>query len=148
MVVRLQRYPGSRPLFEDLFNFEREIDSLFGNFLGTGVSPRVRAFPAIDLAEYENESVLVAEMPGVKKEDVKISLENTLLTLSGVRKENALPEGSSRVRNEVEMGEFSRSIELQHAVELDKVTAEMENGMLRIVLPKPERARPREILVH
>jgi HSP20 family protein len=148
MVLRVQRYPVVRPIFEDLYNVERHFDSLFNSLLGTGGLSRVRTFPIIDLAEYENESILVAEMPGVKKEDVKISLENRLLTISGERKAQAIPDGSSWVRNEVDTGEFSRSIELSHAVDADKIIAELENGILRVVLPKPEAVRPHEIRLH
>jgi HSP20 family protein len=148
MVLRVQRYPVVRPIFEDLYNVERHFDSLFNSLLGTGGLSRVRTFPIIDLAEYENESILVAEMPGVKKEDVKISLENRLLTISGERKAQAIPDGSSWVRNEVDTGEFSRSIELSHAVDADKIIAELENGILRAVLPKPEAVRPHEIRLH
>jgi HSP20 family protein len=148
MVVTVQRYPVVRPVFGGIFNAERQIGSLFNSLLGTGGISRARTFPAIDLAEYENESILVAEMPGVKKEDVKISLENRFLTISGERKAQALPEGASLVRNEVDAGEFSRSIELSHALDADKITAEMENGILRVVLPKPEASRPREIRLH
>ena len=148
MVMRIQRYSGARPFFSDLFTFEHEIGDLFNNFLGTGATTRPRMYPAIDLAEYENEWVLVAEMPGVKKGDVKISLENKFLTLSGVRRAVSLSEGSSLLRNEVEAGEFNRTIELPGAVEAEKVTAELENGILRVALPKPEEVRPREIQVH
>jgi len=148
MLVRVQRYPVVGPIFEDLFSAERQIGSLFNNLLGTGGLSRAHTFPAIDHAEYENESILVAEMPGVKKEDVKISLENRFLTISGERKAQELPEGSSWVRNEVDAGEFGRSIELSHAVDADKITAEMEDGILRVVLPKPEAVRPREIRLH
>ena len=148
MLVRVQRYPVARPPFRSLFSSEREIDDLFKSFLGSNVTPFVRTYPAIDLAEHEDELVLVAELPGVKKEDVKISLEDKFLTISGVRKASAIPEGSSWVRNEVDTGEFSRSIELPHGVEAGKVSAELENGILRVVLPKPEQIRPREIRVH
>lgn len=148
MLVRVQRYPISRSLFGDLFNTERQIDSLFSSLLGTDGYSRIRPFPRVDLAEYGNESVLIAEMPGVKKEDVKISLEDRFLTISGERKAQALSEGSLWVRNEVDAGEFSRSFELSHAVDANKVSAEMENGILRVVLPKPEAVRPREIRPH
>ena len=147
MPVRFQRFPVARPLFAELFNFEREVDNLFNNFLGTAVGPGIRAYPAIDLAEHENEMVPVAEMPGVRKEDIRISIENGFIILSGTRRAKTLPEGSSWVRNEVGAGEFRRSLELPHEVDGEQVTAELENGILRVVLPKPAQARPREIRI-
>jgi HSP20 family protein len=146
MLVRVQRYP----LYENpfgLFNFEHGIDQLFEEFLGSSVSREIQEYPAVDLAEYENESVLVAEMPGVKKEDVKVSLEGDNLTIIGVRKSRSLPEKSAWVRNEIGTGTFSRTIELPHVVNAGAVQAELNNGVLRVVLPKAEEVLPKEISV-
>lgn len=147
MVLRVQRYPISRPLFEDLFNLEQGIDGLLGGFLGTRPSAWSREYPAIDIAEYENQSVVVAEIPGVEKEDVKISVHGGVLTISGERKGSALPEGSNWIRNERNRGNFVRTVELPHETKPDAITAELTNGVLRVVLPKAEEARPREIKV-
>ncbi len=141
MFSRVQRYPISR----SLFNLEREIDDLFGSVLGTGRSVWDREYPAVDIAEYENESVIIAEMPGVKKEDVKISVQDGVLAISGERK--ALPEGSRAIRNECCGGKFNRAVDLPHEVESDAITAELTDGVLRIVLPKAEEARPKEIKI-
>lgn len=148
MMFRVHRYPASDSLLGDVFGFEREIDNLFDTVLGTATSSRRTHYPAIDVAEHETESVLVAEVPGVKKEDLKISVENGMLTIQGERKSQSLPERSRWIRNEVETGEFRRVFELPHAVDANKVSAELENGVLRVVLPKPEQVRPREIKVN
>jgi len=147
MLMRVQRLPVAASTFDSLFNMEQEIDGLFGNILGTTWVPAARTYPAIDMAEYENETVVVAEMPGVKKEDVKISVHDGTLHISGERKEQDLPEKSSRIRNEIRVGRFDRAIPLPHAVNVDQVSAELDNGVLRIVLPKAEEARAREIRV-
>ncbi|MDH3252853.1 MAG: Hsp20/alpha crystallin family protein [Ignavibacteria bacterium] len=147
MLVRIERFPGTRSLVNELFDFERDIDSMFGRFLGTTARPAVRTYPALDVAEHENETVVVAEVPGLNKKDIKISVLDGVLTISGIRKERVLPEKSSWVRNEVGTGEFSRSIRLPHEVNTSSISAEMENGVLRIVLPKAEAAKPREISI-
>jgi HSP20 family protein len=97
--------------------------------------------------ENSHEFVVVAELPGVKKEDVKVTLQDGVLTVSGERKQKAVPEESRWHRTEIESGEFHRSIELPTAVDAPAVSAELKDGILRIVVPKAEEARPREITV-
>ncbi len=147
MLSRVQRFPISRSPFGDLFNLEREIEDLFGSVLGTGRSVWDREDPAVDIAEYENGSVVIAEIPGVKKEDVKISVQDGVLAISGERKALALAEGSRAIRNECCGGKFNRAVDLPHEVKSDAITAELTDGVLRIVLPKAEEARPKGIKI-
>jgi HSP20 family protein len=146
MVVRVQRYPAQSWPLGDLWDFEHGIDDLFGSFLNVPtVMPRLRTYPALDVAEYPEETVVVAEIPGARKEDVKVSVQGDVLTISGVRKGHDDSTGNSWLYNEIRTGEFSRSIELPHAVEAGKISAELNNGVLRVVLPKAEDAKAREI---
>ncbi len=150
MLVRVQRYPVASSLFEPFEPFAgigREIEDMFGGLWAAPVSSGVHTYPAVDVAEYENESVVIAEMPGVKKEDLKLSLHDGVLTISGERKAHQVPENSSWLRNETRTGEFSRSIELPHEVKSDAITAELSNGILRVVLPQSEDVGPREIAI-
>ncbi len=142
MFVRVQRFPI---VTSPLANFERDIDSMLSDILQTG--PARSSYPAVDIAEYENETVLVAEIPGVSKEDVKLAVQDGVLTISGVRKANQLPEKSALLRNEIRTGEFTRTIQLPEDAKVDAISAELTNGVLRVVLPKSEQARPREIKV-
>jgi HSP20 family protein len=97
--------------------------------------------------EDKNAVKIVAEVPGVKAEDVKISLENNLLTLRGEKKQQA-EEQSERVhRYERSYGVFERTFSLPTTVDPDKIDAQYANGVLMITIPKAERARPREIPV-
>jgi HSP20 family protein len=125
-------------------------ESLFEDFLtDLGLVPSYsQVFPALDVAEDENASVVVAELPGVRKEDLKITVENGILTISGVRRPYEIPQDARIILNEMRVQEFSRSIELPHEVLMDKVSAELENGVLRITLPKTEAARVRTIPIH
>ena len=147
MVLRLERYPVATPTFNSIFDFQDEIDDLFGNLLGTHMPARVLEFPSLDLTDDENNTMVVAEMPGVRKEDIKVSVQNGLLTISGERKDASLPEGSSWIRNEIRTGKFNRAIVLPHAVNAKEISAELNNGVLKILLPKAEEARSREIPV-
>jgi HSP20 family protein len=129
------------------FDFPRTLDNLIDDVFTSDISPYVSTFPAVDIAEYDNETVVVAELPGVKKEDVKIKFENTVLTISGERKPYEIPEDARVLLNEMRVKEFSRSIEFEHDVDGGKISAEMTNGILTVRLPKAESARVRTIEV-
>ena len=143
MLVKFERIPMIRPVWDSTTRFENEIESLFNGFLAPDFGGS--RSPALDLVERQNETHVVMELPGVQKEDVKISLMEDLLTIKGTRKSQALPEGAKWIRSERQNGEFSRTVQLPHPVKTDSISAEMTNGVLQIVLPKAEEARPREI---
>jgi HSP20 family protein len=104
-------------------------------------------YPACDVFEDKEAVKIVAELPGVKPEDVKLSLENNLLSIRGEKKQEA-EERSERVhRYERSYGTFERAFVLPSTVDGDKISADYQNGILTIVVPKVERARPREIPV-
>jgi HSP20 family protein len=134
-------------MYEPLMNLQRELSDLFDESWPFATSRRTRAFPTVDIAEQGDESIVVAELPGVRKEDLKISIQDGQLTISGERRQHQLPENSSWLKNEAWSGEFSRTIQLPHEVKEDGVSAELKNGILRIVLPKAEEVRAREIKV-
>jgi HSP20 family protein len=147
MLVRFERYPVSRPRFGDVLDMEREVTNMFDNLLSVPGTRWSGASPSVDIAEYENETVVVAEIPGVAREDVKLTLQEGMLTISGERKQAAVPEKGAVVRSELAYGSFRRTFELPHPVQADAVTAELTNGVLRVTLPKAEQARPRDIRV-
>ncbi len=130
-----------------LVRFERDIDSFFQNFLANPWTAGPVQRPNIDVVEYENETVVVAELPGVKKDDLKLTVHDGLLTIAGERKSNGLPEKSRWLRNETTAGSFARTVEMPHAVKGEAISAELTNGILKIVLPKSDEARAREITV-
>ena len=103
--------------------------------------------PPCDVFEDKNAVKIVAEIPGVDAEDVKISLENNLLTLRGEKKQQA-EEQSERVhRYERSYGVFERTFSLPTSVDPEKIDAKYSHGVLTVTIPKSERARPREIPV-
>lgn len=132
-------------LYDDLLNLERELDETFGAF-SSGITAKAEA-PAMNVTDSPESLVLTLEVPGVKKDEIKISVQKGVLTISGERKRTTLPEGASWIRAESWTGAFSRSIELPRDVNADAVSAELNNGILRVSLPKLESVRPREIAI-
>ena len=106
------------------------------------------AAPALDVAEREGELEVVAELPGVRKEDLKVLVHDGVLTISGERNLARLPENARWIRNETGGGSFTRSLELPLPVKDEAITAELKDGILRIVLPKADEARAKEIRVN
>jgi len=101
--------------------------------------------PEVDIFETKDGYVLEAEMPGVNKEGLEITLENNELTIVGHRREQPLA-GESLFR-ECSMADYRRVFELDPAIDTAKVAARMEQGILVLTLPKSERVKPRKITV-
>ena len=129
------------------FDVPNTIHNVFEDFFTTDFFPTSSSFPNIDVAEDENQSVVVAELPGVKKEEVKITFENNVLTISGERKPYEIPEHARVLLNEMRVRDFSRSVTFEHDVDAERISAILENGVLTVALPKAETARARVIEV-
>jgi HSP20 family protein len=103
--------------------------------------------PAVDIFEDKDAVKIMAELPGVKPEDVKLSLENNLLTIRGEKKQEAEERNERVHRYERSYGSFERAFVLPSTVDGEKISAEHRDGVLTVTVPKAERARPREIPV-
>lgn len=132
--------------------FNRLLDEAFRTFPWNGAglpeSPLTGAWiPPVDVREDKDHVRIQAELPGVKPEDVKISLENNLLTIRG-EKQVAEVKDTDRVhRYERAFGVFERSFTVPSTVDADRIEARYEHGVLTVTLPKAERAKPRQITV-
>ena len=104
-------------------------------------------FPPVDVSENELEFRVVAELPGISKDNVKITLNDGVLTLRGEKPTEVKSENETRHHVERTFGVFERSFRLSAPVDKEKITARFENGVLRVVLPKSEESRPREISI-
>ncbi len=139
-----------RPLdaFQSLRRLSTALDEAFNGFQPEDGSTVTAAwFPACDVFEDKEAVKIVAELPGVRPDDVKITLENNLLTIRGEKKQEA-EERSERVhRYERSYGSFERRFALPSTVDQEKIQAGYENGVLTVTVPKAERARPREIAI-
>lgn len=129
------------------FDFPRTLESLFDDSSVSEFVSTTRSAPAMDITEQENEYVVVAELPGVKKEEVKITVENNVLTVQAERKPYDLPQDARVLLNEMRVREFTRSLRLPVRIDVENIAAELQNGVLRISLPKAQEARPRMISV-
>ena len=133
--------------FQTLRRLNSVLDEAFAPFQQETGSVTSSWYPACDVFEDKDAVKIVAELPGVKPEDVKVSLENNLLSIRGEKKQEA-EERSERIhRYERSYGSFERTFMLPSTVEGDKISAQYQNGVLTIIVPKAERARPREIPV-
>jgi HSP20 family protein len=103
--------------------------------------------PSVDIYEHDGNLVLKAELPGIDPKDVDARVENNVLTLSGERKLDNEVKKESYHRVERSYGAFSRSFTLPNVVDTDKIKAEFKDGVLRLVLPKKEEAKPRQISI-
>ncbi|MBI4267217.1 MAG: Hsp20/alpha crystallin family protein [Chloroflexi bacterium] len=101
--------------------------------------------PRFDLYEIKDELVIKADLPGMKREDIDISMENDYLTIKGERKVEELPEDTKYYTCERYFGSFSRELFLPFPVSADKISATFENGSLEIRLPKAEEAKAKRI---
>ena len=101
--------------------------------------------PSVDISETEAEYAIKAELPEVKKEDVKVTVEDGVLTLQGERKQEKDEKGKKYHRIERSYGRFVRSFTLPDSVDESKVKAEYTDGVLHLHLPKSEKAKPKQI---
>ena len=105
------------------------------------------ATPPIDMYHTENEVVVKAALPGIKAEEVQINVNNDVLTIRGETKHDAEKKEQSWHIRERGWGAFERSVMLPTSVMADRATAEFENGVLTITLPKSEKAKPKTISI-
>jgi HSP20 family protein len=103
--------------------------------------------PSVDISETEGEYVIKAELPEVKKDDVKITLEEGVLSIQGERKHEKEEKGKKFHRIERAYGRFVRSFVVPDYVDEAKIKAEYQDGVLQLHLPKSEKAKPRAIEV-
>lgn len=121
----------------------------FETFFGTPVRGlRGATFvPAADVALGDNDLVLTFDMPGLSAEDIEIEVVGDTLTVRGERGRPAVPDGMRLTHAERGFGRFERTVRIPSGVDPDSVTATMDNGVLSLLVPKPERLKPRTIRI-
>lgn len=136
------------PSFGRLSDLRDEIDRLFESPLSelTRTSQLLSGWtPALDVYEAKDNFVVKTELPGMKKEDIEVSLHDGSLSISGERKTETKHEDAEVYRAERFFGRFQRTVTLPTAVAADKVKAAYKDGVLTITLPKTEEAKPKQI---
>ena len=121
---------------------DRMVDDVMGSMLGTATSPRTFD-PAIDVRVNDNEVVFVCDVPGVKQEDLEVTLENHVLTVKGTRKFES--NRDEQVMLGRAYGSFSRAFTLPDYVDDANLAANLAGGVLTIRIPKQAKAKPRKI---
>jgi HSP20 family protein len=128
------------PPFGRLANLQDELDRLFE-------SPLRAWAPVLDVHEDKDNFVIRTELPGLRREDIDVSLHDGAVIISGERKVDAVKEGVEVHRQERYYGKFQRALTLPAPVAGDKVKAQYKDGVLTVTLPKVEEAKPKQITV-
>lgn len=151
-LVRYQRPEVYWDPVRQLSTLRDDLDRFFENPLagfGEVTQPFLGGWmPAMDLYEDKDNFVLKAELPGMKKEDIEISLHEGVLTISGERKSEGEHKEGDTYRSERFFGRFHRTMSLPRPVAGEKVSASYKDGILTVTLPKAEEAKPKQIPIN
>ncbi|MEW6087831.1 MAG: Hsp20/alpha crystallin family protein [bacterium] len=134
----------------DIFDLRSDMRNLFSDFFMTKKGKEIGLaswIPLVDIEESKDEFTIKADIPGVKKDDIKISLQNHTLILSGERKEEKEEKKKDYVMKEMGYGSFYRSFDLPYSVNPKDIKASYNNGILMVNIPKREEAKGKEIKV-
>ena len=149
-IVRYRHYPQSdlSAGLDRLTNMRAEMDRVFESTIGSfsrSPAPLSRWNPAVNVYQDKDQFTVVVELPGLKKEEIEISLHDDTLTISGERKREESSEQEFLTERSYE--KFQRSLTLPSAVDAEAVKANYKNGLLQVVLPKAEQTKPKQIEV-
>lgn len=137
--------------FREFGRMKREMDRLWNSFFGGGLRRRTDEdggwLPSLDISETKNDLVVKAELPGMDPKDIDISLSDGSLTIKGEKKQEREEKEENYHFIERSYGSFCRSVRLLKEVKHDKVNASFKNGVLKIVLPKSEEAKKKEVKI-
>ena len=136
----------------ELQSLQHEVNRLFGTYFdspaGVGNGGALsRWIPPMDLLEEGDNYVLRADLPGVREDQVKVELEDGVLTISGQRESEHEERKQGVYRIERASGAFSRSLTLPKGVDADAVEARFDKGVLEVRIPKPEERKPRRVAI-
>jgi HSP20 family protein len=130
--------------FEDMV---RQYSPFFARGLRRSGGEGTEWAPLADISETDKEYLIKAELPEVKKEDVKITLDNGVITISGERRHEKEQKDENEIRVESFYGTFSRSFSLPENIDASSIRAESKDGVLRIRIPKTQAAKPKSISI-
>lgn len=129
-------------------DFDRAFEGFFRPMRWVEEATSEAFVPAMDIKERENEYVVRTDLPGIRKEDINVTLENGLLTITAERREEQEQKEEGReIRRECRYGRYVRSLRLGTQIDEKGVKANYQDGVLQLTLPKAEQAKPRKISV-
>jgi HSP20 family protein len=138
---------GALDPFRELRRLQDDMDRLVGGLApGRADTAAAGGFPSVNIYGGQDGIAVLAELPGVNKEDLQVSAQGDTLTLQGKRSPVA-GDASAYHRNERRSGTFTRSVQLPYRVDPSRIEAHLENGVLRLSLPRPEEDKPRRITI-
>jgi HSP20 family protein len=144
--MSLVKFNPRGDLFADLAQMQKNMNRMFSTFWGEdGDWSLASWYPSVDISEGKDEFVVKVELPGVSRNDVKITLQENVLTISGEKKHESESRDRNYHRVERSYGSFSRSFRMPSLVKGDKIDAHYKDGILTINLPKAEEAKSKEI---
>jgi HSP20 family protein len=138
----------------DMANFSQRMDRLFDELAGRGLwrtseerPLRGSWVPAVNILERDDAMIITADLPGLKAEDVDVTVEDGTLSIRGERKLEETSEGETYHRVERIYGVFERAFTLPNSVDVDKIEAHFSNGEMVLTLPKREESKPRSVKI-
>lgn len=138
----------ANPMLDIASGFSREADRLLSDIFNRNVVRFAEEWmPVVDVTETKDEVIVRAEVPGMTKEDISVTLQENVLTLRGEKKQEKTEKEAAFHRMERSYGSFVRSFTLPTLVQADKAKADYKDGVLTITLPKAEEVKPKEISI-
>ncbi len=150
--MAITRWNPTTDLLQDLDTMQKRMNRMFSDFFGSregsGDELTFSSWnPVVDVVEEDDKFVIEAELPGMKKDEIQISLAHDMLTIRGEKKVEKEEKKKNYHRSERSYGSFSRTFNFPGNVKADKVDAEFNNGVLTVTIPKSEDAKPKQIEV-
>jgi HSP20 family protein len=145
LAMALIRWTPLRSMMSFRDEMDKLLDDFYGRLTPSGEVHEGDWFPPMDLSENDEEVRACLEIPGLDKEDVKVSVQNDVLTISGEKKQEQTEEKGNVHRVERTYGMFKRILRLPDEVDASKVKASYKDGVLTVNLPKVEAKKPKEI---
>ncbi|MFA6456116.1 MAG: Hsp20/alpha crystallin family protein [Bacteroidota bacterium] len=144
------RWSREFPTFRGLQSLQYDMNRIFDEFFRGDILANDELFgrdwnPAVDIIENNDNYVLKAELPGMIKDDVKITLENNVLTIRGEKKQETEKKEENYHRVERSYGSFERSFTIPGSIKVNDIDAQYKDGVLTLTLPKAEEAKPKMI---
>ena len=145
-MLAIRRRRGWSPIaaLAPLAQMQEEMSDVLSRFFGEGEGA---ISPAFDVSETQSDIIVKAELPGLRADDIRLSVENNVLTISGEKREDREEKQENYHVVERRFGSFYRSLMLPASVDPDKVDARFQDGVLTLRIPKTEQAKPRQIQI-
>lgn len=145
--MAIVRWSPFRSILSLRDEMDRLLNEFYGSMLPSSESYEGDWYPAMDVSETNDEIVATLELPGMNREDIKVTVSDGVLTVSGEKKQEKIDENENRHRVERTYGYFRRSISLPADIDTSKVKATYKDGVLKVTMPKLEEKKTKEIPV-